>query len=85
MIRNFLNKVSIKVNKIMVKLSAIQLNSTPDVEQNIQAITKQLVKLTQTSNNDLIEHIVVLPECCLFFGANRICRISSSLNKERFR
>lgn len=76
MIRNFLNKVSIKVNKIMVKLSAIQLNSTPDVEQNIQAITKQLVKLTQTSNNDLIEHIVVLPECCLFFGANDQAQLS---------
>jgi predicted amidohydrolase len=53
----------------MVKLSAIQLNSTPNVEQNLRAIAKQLAKLTQTPNNTDIDHIVVLPECCLFFGA----------------
>lgn len=54
----------------MVKLSAIQLKSTPNVEQNIHAIENQLAKLTQTSNSDVVEHIVVLPECCLFFGAS---------------
>jgi predicted amidohydrolase len=60
----------------MVKLSAIQLNSTPNVEQNLEAIAKQLAKLTQTSHNDDIEHIVVLPECCLFFGASDQAQLS---------
>ncbi len=54
----------------MIKLSAIQLTSTPDVEQNISAIARQLAKLTAASNASEIEHIVVLPECCLFFGAS---------------
>lgn len=60
----------------MVKLSAIQLNSTPNVEQNIKAIAKQLTKLTQTSNSTVDEHIVVLPECCLFFGASDQAQLS---------
>lgn len=50
-----------------VKLSAMQLNAKPNVEENIQAITNQLAQLTAEYCND--EHIVVLPECCLFFGA----------------
>jgi len=54
----------------MVKLSAIQLNSVPNVEQNIHAIAKQLAILSPTSNNSGVDHIVVLPECCLFFGAS---------------
>jgi len=57
----------------MVKLSAIQLRSTPNVEQNIHAIAKQLAKLIQTTQSSKsvdVEHIVVLPECCLFFGAS---------------
>ena len=54
----------------MVKLSAIQLTSTPNVEQNINAIARQLAKLTKTPDSSEIEHIVVLPECCLFFGAS---------------
>ncbi|WP_114327461.1 carbon-nitrogen hydrolase family protein [Candidatus Colwellia aromaticivorans] len=60
----------------MVKLSAIQLNSTPNVEQNIDAIAKQLARLTQTSNSANVEHIVVLPECCLFFGASDQAQLS---------
>jgi len=52
---------------MMVKLSAIQLNSKVSVEQNLQTIAKQLAKLKQEVGN---EHIVVLPECCLFFGAS---------------
>jgi len=65
----FLIKVILKVIKKMVKLSAIQLCSTPDVDENLNAIARQLAKLTQTSDNSVVEHIVVLPECCLFFGA----------------
>ncbi|MDX2370044.1 MAG: carbon-nitrogen hydrolase family protein [Colwellia sp.] len=60
----------------MVKLSAIQLNSAPNVEQNIHVIANQLAKLTQTTNSDLVEHIVVLPECCLFFGASDQAQLS---------
>jgi predicted amidohydrolase len=50
----------------MVKLSAIQLNAKPSVEQNLQAISKQLEILTKRDKSN--DHIVVLPECCLFFG-----------------
>ena len=52
-----------------VKLSAIQLNSTASVERNLQTIAQLLAALTQASASENIEHIVVLPECCLFFGA----------------
>ena len=72
----FLNKEIIKVSKKMVKLSAIQLSSTPNVEQNIKAIANQLAKLTQTSNSADTDHIVVLPECCLFFGASDQAQLS---------
>ncbi len=48
----------------MVRLSAIQLNSCPDVVQNIATIRRLLTQLPRTK-----QHIVVLPECCLFFGA----------------
>lgn len=58
-----------------VKLSAIQLNSKPNVAQNIKVIAKQLAKLTQQESN-AVEHIVVLPECCLFFGANDKAQLS---------
>ena len=47
-------------------LSAIQLNAKPKVADNLNAIARQLAKLKQNSSND--EHLVVLPECCLFFG-----------------
>lgn len=47
----------------MVKLSAIQLCSTPDVDQNLAVIHHLLLQLDKAP-----EHIVVLPECCLFFG-----------------
>lgn len=65
----------------MIKLSAIQLNSKPDVEQNLQTIAKQLAKLTNTTAsesdiNNNVEHIVVLPECCLFFGDNDKAQLS---------
>ncbi|MCO4798597.1 MAG: carbon-nitrogen hydrolase family protein [Colwelliaceae bacterium] len=47
----------------MVKLSAIQLTSTPNVEENLAEIDRQLSILTPHQNN-----LVVLPECCLYFG-----------------
>jgi len=57
----------------MVRLSAIQLCSVPDVKQNLAKIKQELNALCadvvpdNTLKND-DEHIVVLPECCLFFG-----------------
>lgn len=47
----------------MVKLTAIQLCSTPNVEVNLAAIELQLRLLIAAEH-----HLVVLPECCLFFG-----------------
>lgn len=47
----------------MAKLSVIQLTSVPDVEQNLQQIAEQLAKLPKAE-----QHLVLLPECCLFFG-----------------
>ena len=64
------------MKKSIVKISAIQLNSTPNVEQNIQTIANQLAKLTQTSNCEGVDHIVVLPECCLFFGVSDQAQLS---------
>ena len=52
----------------MVKLSAIQLNAKPNVAGNLQIIAEQLEQITSADKD--AEHLVVLPECCLFFGAN---------------
>ncbi|WP_440876231.1 carbon-nitrogen hydrolase family protein [Thalassotalea sp. PLHSN55] len=49
----------------MVRLSAIQLNSTPDIDENLAAIEYELSQLPKAD-----EHIVVLPECCLYFGGS---------------
>jgi len=51
----------------MVKLTAIQLCSVPDVGDNFRTIDRCLEALIEESSEDA-EHIVVLPECCLFFG-----------------
>lgn len=58
----------------MIKLSAIQLTSKADVSHNLRVIEMQIGKLTHKFNN--VEHIVVLPECCLFFGANDRAQLS---------
>ena len=51
----------------MVKLTAIQLCSVADVGDNFRIIDRHLETLVAESSQD-DEHIVVLPECCLFFG-----------------
>lgn len=51
----------------MVKLTALQLCSVPDVGDNFRIIDRHLETLIEESADD-DEHIVVLPECCLFFG-----------------
>ncbi|MDO6426312.1 carbon-nitrogen hydrolase family protein [Thalassotalea sp. 1_MG-2023] len=49
----------------MVNISAIQLTTAPDVATNLTVIEQQLSTLTASTNQ---QHIVVLPECCLYFG-----------------
>lgn len=51
----------------MVKLSAIQLSSAANVETNLAKIAELLAKIT--ASHEDIQHLVVLPECCLYFGS----------------
>ena len=55
----------------MVKLSAIQLCSVPDVKTNLDNIDQQLSALVIAE-----QHLVVLPECCLFFGARDVDQLT---------
>ncbi|MCW8833129.1 MAG: carbon-nitrogen hydrolase family protein [Colwellia sp.] len=64
-----------------VKLSAIQLNAKPNVEENLKAISRQLALITAKDNGD--EHLVVLPECCLFFGANDKAQLQLAKNSQQ--
>ncbi len=53
----------------MVKLTAIQMCSVPDVDANLAEISRQLLLLTESQEQAVdTTHLVVLPECCLFFG-----------------
>lgn len=54
-----------------IKLTAIQLTSVPDVEANLKCIEQALAELTFAE-----QHIVVLPECCLFFGGKEQQQLS---------
>lgn len=47
----------------MARLTAIQLQSVPDVNVNLANIEKILLSLPKSA-----EHLVVLPESCLYFG-----------------
>ncbi len=51
----------------MVKLSAIQLSSAANVETNLAKIAELLSKITATQEDT--QHLIVLPECCLYFGS----------------
>ena len=46
----------------MAKLSVIQLCAQPNVEENLNTIDEVLTSLPKAD-----EHLVLLPECCLFF------------------
>ncbi len=54
----------------MVKLSAIQLTSVANADVNLATIDKLLTQITRSIDNatDDVQHLVVLPECCLYFG-----------------
>jgi len=69
----------------MVRLSAIQLCSVPDVEKNLAKINRELTALCADINSDDVldnndEHIVVLPECCLFFGSKETAQLTLARN-----
>ena len=49
-----------------LRLSALQMSSVPDVDANLATISEQLAELLESRNEQ--EDLVVLPECCLFFG-----------------
>lgn len=51
----------------MVKLSAIQLCSVPNVDDNLVKISHFLFELINRFPINT-EHLVLLPECCLYFG-----------------
>lgn len=52
----------------MVELAVVQYCAKPDVEKNIATIDRLLTdKFTEKQQN--ITRLVVLPECCLFFGS----------------
>jgi len=72
-----------KASKLI--LSAIQLTSTPCVETNLKAISAQLAQLTAHSSTDnqlTPQHLVVLPECCLFFGASDHAQLTLAIDSE---
>lgn len=53
------------------RLTAIQLCSKPDVDENLNQIENILASIIEQYPHDE-NHIVVLPECCLYFGAKDI-------------
>lgn len=52
----------------MTTLAAIQMVSTPDIEQNLATIEQQLGHLRQQYDSE--DLLVVVPECCLVFGTS---------------
>lgn len=46
-------------------LTALQMRSVPDVLENLATIDTELAKLPSGDN-----HLVLLPECCLYFGGS---------------
>ncbi|MFT5755739.1 MAG: putative amidohydrolase [Alteromonadaceae bacterium] len=59
----------------MVNLVAMQLCSVPDVSANLSVIEQQLSTLSRDE-----QHLVVLPECCLFFGGKDAEQLSLAQN-----
>ena len=58
-----------------VNLCAVQLCSVPDVEANLAVIEIQLQQLDQSAIN-----LVVLPECCLYFGGQDKAQLTVAKN-----
>ena len=62
-------------NVSKARLSAIQMHSVPDVDENLQALRLILIKLVSEFGNNQ-EHLVVLPEACLYFGGKDKAQLS---------
>lgn len=66
------------MERLVVKLSLIQLSSSTEVAVNLKKIEGFLVEITtkyamltppmESGLKDVVKHLVVLPECCLHFG-----------------
>jgi predicted amidohydrolase len=65
------------MRKVMAKLTAIQLCAVPDVDENLASIDRQLSQLALEQN-----HLVVLPECCLYFGGQEIDQLTLAKHSE---
>lgn len=50
-------------------LTAMQMTSVPDVSENLVQIERLLQQHQQTVDTQS-EHLVVMPECCLYFGGS---------------
>ena len=61
-------------------LSAVQMCSVPDIGENLAFITKQLAEITAQSESR--EHLVLLPECCLYFGGKEQDQLSIAHNDQ---
>lgn len=68
-----------------VKLTAIQLCSVPNVSENLTQIDEQLSKASNafSNNGGVKHHLVVLPECCLFFGGKDKQQLELAQNAEQ--
>ncbi|TRX52792.1 carbon-nitrogen hydrolase family protein [Thalassomonas sp. M1454] len=64
-------------SKSKARLTAIQMHSVPDVDENLQAIRAILENLTNEYGHNP-EHLVVLPEACLYFGGRDKDQLSIS-------
>jgi predicted amidohydrolase len=72
----------------MVKLTAIQLTSAADVSSNLAKIESLLEKITavggvESDKEGSVEHLVVLPECCLYFGGKDSEQLSLAKSSAR--
>ncbi len=56
----------------MVRLSAIQLCSSPLVDENLNKIEHFIKQLVIADDEQSSSHFIVLPECCLCFGGPEI-------------
>lgn len=64
-------------NVSKARLTAIQMNSVPNVDENLQSIRLILESLVEEFGNNQ-DHLVVLPEACLYFGGKDKAQLTFS-------
>ncbi|REL36667.1 carbon-nitrogen hydrolase family protein [Thalassotalea euphylliae] len=78
--------------KQTVRLSAVQMCAMPDIDANLAQIAEQLTVLTSkddshaaasVTSNAEADHIVLLPECCLYFGGKEQDQLQLAHNAEQ--